>query len=106
MIGVDCIMTEDIIKILLSIPCGKVATYGQVARLAGYPRAARQVVRILHTCSSRYQLPWHRIVNSKGEIALSIFNGADEQKALLIAEGVTFIAEFKVSLAIHLWTEE
>jgi len=96
-------MTEEIIGIIKSIPKGKVATFGQIARLAGYANGARQVVRILHTCTEKYDLPWFRVVNAKGEIALSIYNGADEQKALLEAEGITFIEEYKVDLAAHLW---
>lgn len=92
-------MTEEIIELIRSIPRGKVATYGQIARLAGYPNGARQVVRILHTCSDKYNLPWHRVINAKGEIALSIYNGADEQKALLEAEGIAFIGEYKIDLS-------
>ncbi len=96
-------MTAEIIKIIKSIPKGKVATYGQVARLAGYANGARQVVRILHTCTDKYDLPWHRVINAKGEIALSIYNGADEQKAMLEAEGITFISEYKIDLKKHMW---
>jgi methylated-DNA-protein-cysteine methyltransferase-like protein len=95
-------MTEEIIALIKSIPKGKVATYGQIARLAGYPNGARQVVRILHTCSEKFDLPWHRVINARGEIALSIYNGADEQKARLEAEGITFIEEYKVDLVKHL----
>ena len=45
-------------------------TYGQIATLAGSPRGARQVVRVLHTLSEKYKLPWHRVINSKGEISI------------------------------------
>jgi len=96
-------MTQEIIRIIKSIPYGKVATYGQIARLAGYPNGARQVVRILHTCTEKYDLPWHRVINAKGEIALSIYNGADEQKAMLEAEEIDFITEFRVNLEKYLW---
>jgi methylated-DNA-protein-cysteine methyltransferase related protein len=96
-------MTHEIIGIIKSIPKGKVVTYGQVARLAGYPNGARQVVRILHTCTEKYSLPWHRVINAKGEIALSIYNGADEQKALLEAEGVKFLDEFRLDLKKYQW---
>lgn len=95
-------MTEEIIALIKSIPRGKVATYGQIARLAGYQNGARQVVRILHACSVKYNLPWYRVVNAKGEIALSIYNGADEQKALLEAEGIAFIEEYRIDLAKYL----
>lgn len=96
-------MTQEVIDIIKSIPTGKVATYGQIAKLAGYPNGARQVVRILHTCTARYDLPWHRVINAKGEIALSIYNGADEQKALLEAEGIRFIDEFRIDLTKYQW---
>ncbi len=98
-----CNMTEEIVAIIKSIPKGKVATYGQIARLAGYPNGARQVVRVLHSCSEKYKLPWYRIINVRGEIALSIYNGADEQKALLEAEGITFIEEYKIDLTKYLF---
>jgi methylated-DNA-protein-cysteine methyltransferase-like protein len=99
-------MTQEIIKIIKSIPRGKVATDGQIARLAGYPNGARQVVRILHTCTEKYDLPWHRVINAKGEIALSIYNGADEQKARLETEGIVFSEEFKVDLKQYQWKAE
>jgi methylated-DNA-protein-cysteine methyltransferase related protein len=77
--------TEKVITIINAIPVGKVMTYGQIARLAGSPRAARQVVRILHSMSQNHHLPWHRVINSKGEIGL-LDDG--EQKFLLESEGV------------------
>ncbi len=98
-------MTEEIIRVIKSIPRGRVATYGQVARLAGYPNSARQVVRVLHTCSGKYGLPWQRVVNARGEIALSIYNGADEQKALLEAEGVKFRSECLIDLKHYQWRD-
>jgi len=80
--------TAQVIQIISSIPEGKVMTYGQIAKEAGNPRAARQVVRILHSMSRKYQLPWHRVVNSRGEIALQDDEGASLQRMLLEAEGV------------------
>lgn len=70
-------------------------TYGQVARLAGNPRAARQVARILHSLSRTEQLPWHRVLNAKGEISLD----GDEQQLALEAEGVVFERPGKLSLS-------
>lgn len=96
-------MTHKIIEIIKSIPVGRVATYGQIARLAGLPNGARQVVRILHTSSAKYDLPWHRVINAKGEIALSIYNGAEEQKAMLEAEGIKFTGEFRIELKKYQW---
>lgn len=63
-------------------------TYGQVAALAGSPRAARQVVRILHSMSKKYQLPWHRVINAKGEIGIKNEESAMVQMMLLEEEGV------------------
>ncbi|EOR24029.1 methylated-DNA--protein-cysteine methyltransferase [Niallia nealsonii AAU1] len=52
--------TKKVVEIIADIPEGKVMTYGQIAAIAGSPRGARQVVRILHTLSEKYQLPWQR----------------------------------------------
>ncbi|MDD9268840.1 MGMT family protein [Paenibacillus sp. GCM10023248] len=90
--------TERVIGIIRSIPEGKVMTYGQIARLAGSPRGARQVVRILHAMGSKYKLPWHRVVNAKGEIAIADDEGAELQSFLLQAEGVRVSADRLVSL--------
>ncbi|PFO08017.1 DNA methyltransferase [Bacillus sp. AFS076308] len=80
--------TENVIKIIRSIPEGKVMTYGQIAALAGSPRAARQVVRVLHSMSRKYELPWHRVINSQGKIALSEDESYHEQLFSLESEGV------------------
>ncbi|MGG3560677.1 MGMT family protein [Neobacillus rhizosphaerae] len=80
--------TENVVTIIRSIPEGKVMTYGQIARLAGSPRAARQVVRILHSMSKKHRLPWHRVVNVKGQIALQEDEAYNEQVLSLEAEGV------------------
>lgn len=80
--------TEKVIAIIQSIPPGKVMTYGQIARLAGSPRAARQVVRILHSMSKKYQLPWHRVINSKGHIAIKDDSSYQEQMLNLQIEGI------------------
>ena len=62
--------SERIKELIKRIPYGKVATYGQIASLAGNRRGARQVVRILHTCSQKENLPWHRVINARGSISL------------------------------------
>jgi methylated-DNA-protein-cysteine methyltransferase related protein len=80
--------TENVIEIIRSIPEGKVMTYGQIARLAGSPRAARQVVRILHSMSKKHRLPWHRVINVKGQIALQEDEAFNDQVLSLEAEGV------------------
>jgi methylated-DNA-protein-cysteine methyltransferase-like protein len=65
-----------------------VMTYGQIAEQAGSPRGARQVVRILHSISAKYDLPWHRVVNAKGEIAIQDEESRYMQKLYLENEGV------------------
>jgi len=81
--------TQRVIEIIKSIPEGHVMTYGQVARLAGSPRGARQVVRILHSLSRIYKLPWHRVVNAKGEIAIQDDESRMMQELYLQGEGVS-----------------
>jgi methylated-DNA-protein-cysteine methyltransferase-like protein len=82
--------TERVIRIIQSIPEGKVMTYGGVARAAGSPRGARQVVRILHSMSKKHKLPWHRVINAKGMISLTEDESSSLQKLYLQDEGVIF----------------
>lgn len=93
--------TERVLYIIRSIPAGKVMTYGQIAALAGSPLGARQVVRVLHSMSQNHQLPWHRVVNAKGEIALKDGAGASAQKEALSSEGVLFTTSGKVDLSVY-----
>lgn len=97
--------TERTIDIIKSIPVGHVATYGQIALMAGNPRAARQVARILHSMSSSQGLPWHRVVNAQGKIALSAPEAFITQKRLLEAEGVEVDAAGQVDLNAFMWNE-
>jgi len=92
--------TAEVVQILKGIPKGRVVTYGQVARMAGSPRAARQVVRILHTMSEKHGLPWHRVVNAKGEIVVPSEESRELQRALLETEGVSFLPNGRVDLEI------
>ncbi len=94
--------TENVIDIIKSIPSGKVATYGQIASIAGSSMAARQVVRILRSCSEKHKLPWHRVINSKGEVAIKDPEGNFIQQNLLRDEGVDVI-NGKVDLKIFRW---
>ncbi len=94
--------TMRVLRAVKAVPRGKVATYGLIACLSGNPRAARQVSRILHSCSERHELPWHRIINAQGGISLTGDGGA-LQRALLEAEGVTFSHAGFIDLQRHLW---
>jgi methylated-DNA-protein-cysteine methyltransferase related protein len=84
--SVPDIKTERVLRCIQSLPAGTVSSYGAIARAAGWPRAARQVVRILRATQG---LPWHRVVGSGGAIKLGGENAA-EQKFRLRMEGVTF----------------
>ena len=95
--------TIDVIEAIRAIPSGKVSTYGIIAELAGGPQGARQVVRVLHSCSEAEKLPWHRVINRQGRIALDPLDGYDQQKELLEAEGVEFDENDRIDLARFLW---
>ena len=94
---------QQIIKTIRRIPRGRVATYGQIAALAGNPRAARQVVRALHAGSDKESLPWHRVINGKGKISLGPGAGYELQQALLEGEGIVFGSKDTVDLDRFLW---
>jgi methylated-DNA-protein-cysteine methyltransferase related protein len=92
-----------IFAVVRRIPRGRVATYGQVASEAGLPRHARLVGYALARAGPR-GLPWHRVVNARGEISQrSDPGGEDVQRARLEAEGVAFDAAGRVDLARYAW---
>jgi len=95
--------TQRVIQLIQEIPRGQVCTYKQLALMAGSPNGSRQVAWILHSSSNKYDLPWHRVLNSKGYIVLSTEEGRLEQRALLFQEGVTFLSDFQVDLDRCLW---
>jgi methylated-DNA-protein-cysteine methyltransferase-like protein len=86
------------------IPRGVVASYGQVAGLAGLPGRARLVGYALHA-STTDALPWHRVVNAQGRLSLARINaaGAITQRLRLEREGVRFDARGRVDLTRHRW---
>lgn len=98
--------TLQVIEIVKGIPRGKVMTYGLVAEQAGNRRAARQVVHILHTQSRKHNLPWHRIVNARGEIALKDELARAEQTALLREEGIEVDEQGTINLVKYLHEPE
>jgi methylated-DNA-protein-cysteine methyltransferase-like protein len=95
-------LTERILAVIKAIPKGKVASYGQVAALAGSPRGARQVARVLHSLSAKEKLPWHRVIGASGMISLPAESGA-EQARRLRREGVAVDARGKSDLARFRW---
>ncbi|MCP4546870.1 MAG: MGMT family protein [bacterium] len=92
-----------IISALTNIPRGKVATYGQIALLAGNPRAARTVSWLLRSSSAKYDLPWHRVLGARGRISMKPGAGLEEQAALLMAEGVEVDGAGNVDLELFGW---
>ncbi|SET57523.1 methylated-DNA-protein-cysteine methyltransferase related protein [Oceanobacillus limi] len=98
--------TEKVILIIKQIPQGSVMTYGQIARLAGSPRGARQVVRILHSMSKKHHLPWHRVINAKGKVAVKDDAIYQEQIYSLQMEGVKVSEKGRVDLEQYQWFEE
>ncbi|WP_238085530.1 MULTISPECIES: MGMT family protein [Pseudescherichia] len=89
-------------QIVSAIPPGSVTTYGEVARLAGSPRAARQVGGVLRRLPEGSTLPWHRVVNRQGQISLT---GPDlqRQRQALLADGVQVTGSGEIDLARYRW---
>ena len=82
---------EKVFMVLAAVPSGSVVTYGQLADLAGLPRAARMVGRILGNLPKDTELPWHRVINAAGKISLAEDSQSVEvQKARLQEEGIVF----------------
>jgi len=93
---------DQVYIIVEQIPFGKVVSYGQIARMLGRPRAAREVGRAMQYCPDK--LPWHRVVMKDGTIASRM--NADMQRAMLEAEGVAFLADGRINMNICSWFEK
>jgi methylated-DNA-protein-cysteine methyltransferase-like protein len=89
--------TQRIIEQILAVPKGKVSTYRDIAAKAGLPNGARQTVRVLHTMSEKYNLPWYRIIRCDGTIALE-GEGRQLQITLLRGEKVKVSEQGRVDL--------
>ena len=95
---------ERIYDVVCKIPKGKVASYGQVALLAGNPRWARVVGYALHVNPRPGEIPCHRVVTKDGSTSSAFaFGGADMQRTLLEEEGVTFLPDGRVDMHRHRW---
>ncbi|HJC20805.1 MAG TPA: MGMT family protein [Candidatus Butyricicoccus avicola] len=93
-----------IYAVVRAIPRGKVATYGQVARLAGNPRWSRVVGYALHVNPDPEGIPCYRVVDRMGRTSKAFaFGGSDVQRALLEADGVQFLPDGRVDLAACQW---
>ena len=95
---------RQILEVIVLIPYGKVASYGQIARLAGLPKHARLVGYVLKHLDKESQIPWYRVINSQGRIRVTHIdeNGKNIQQDLLEAEGV-YLLNDKVSLKKFGW---
>jgi len=98
----DASFSQRVFHIVAAIPYGKVTTYGEVARLAGSPRAARQVGGVLRRLPEGSALPWHRVINRHGQISQQ---GEDfpRQRQPLLAEGIIFGPHSTVDFERYGW---
>ena len=95
---------ERIFAVVRRIPRGRVATYGQIAALAGFARQPRLVGYALHALQPGTRVPWHRVINAAGMVSSrSGGTGATKQRILLEREGVRFDARGRVSLEEFRW---
>ncbi|PSN18408.1 methyltransferase [filamentous cyanobacterium CCP5] len=96
---------DYIYAVVRQIPAGKVATYGQVAELAGLIGKPRVVGYALYRVTEDMEIPWQRVINVKGEVSHSALrHGTDYlQRSLLEAEGIEFDANGKIDLATYRW---
>jgi len=96
--------TLKVIKAIKSIPKGKVATYGQIARIAGKEHASRGVSWILHSSSISHELPWQRVLNSKGQISFPVMTRNHvRQMNLLKKEGIQFSENGQIDMTKFQW---
>jgi methylated-DNA-protein-cysteine methyltransferase related protein len=95
---------DKIYSMVCRIPAGRVATYGQIARMTGTPRRARQVGYALAALHDHQPVPWHRVVNAKGGISPRADPGYEEfQRILLENEGIVFNEGGYISLSRYQW---
>lgn len=101
--GQDTSLRELIWQVVATIPRGKVASYGQIARLCGYPSHARYVGTTMKNLPKGTKLPWYRVLRSSGELAFPVASAAyKKQKELLEREKVIF-KRCRVSLKQYQW---
>jgi len=95
---------RQILEVIALIPYGKVATYGQIAKLAGLPKHARLVGYVLKHLDKSSEIPWYRVINSQGKISVIRIdeNGNNIQQSLLEQEGI-YLLNGKVNLEIFGW---
>lgn len=98
---------QRIYAVVRNIPCGTVATYGQVAELAGNKRLSQIVGYALHVNPDPANIPCHRVVNIKGEVSKAFaFGGENKQRELLEKEGVGFLENGCVDMQTYQWKQQ
>ncbi|MDG2470499.1 MAG: MGMT family protein [Pirellulaceae bacterium] len=96
--------SHAILTVISQIPKGKVATYGQIARLAGLPRNARQVGSVLRRLAKGIEIPWHRVVNAQGMVSHRNSDQAvNDQVNALRNENVEMDHQLRISLPLYQW---
>ena len=97
-------LAQMILAVVSQIPKGKVASYGQIAKLAGLPKHARLVGRVLGQIEDRTAIPWHRVINSQGKMSTTQLteHGDHLQQILLLSECVVVI-NGRVNLKQFAW---
>ena len=96
-------LRTKILAVARAIPRGRVATYGQIALLAGSPGAARQVGYAMNDLPQDSNVPWHRVINAKGEVSSRASGDEELQRVLLEQEGITFDTRLRIDLDRYLW---
>jgi methylated-DNA-protein-cysteine methyltransferase-like protein len=98
---------NDVYNVVKKIPAGKVATYGQIAKMIGQPQKSKCVGWALHSNPQEGVIPCHRVVNRKGELSGNFaFGGMERQKMLLENEGIIFNKDGIIDLEKYLWKLE
>jgi methylated-DNA-protein-cysteine methyltransferase-like protein len=94
---------QQIIQVLVSIPAGRVASYGQVADLAGLPGRARLVGKVLREAADEFNLPWHRIVQASGRLAFKAGSRQAKKQTIRLTEEGVVVSANRVSIKDFGW---
>jgi methylated-DNA-protein-cysteine methyltransferase related protein len=97
---------QQIWSTIRDIPEGRVASYGQIAEIAGIPRGARQVGRALGQVPDGYHVPWHRVLRSSGELAFDRNSATFKRQARLLAAEHVPVRNGKVNMKKYRWTPD
>lgn len=97
-------LQRQILDVVALIPFGKVATYGQIAKLAGLPKHARLVGTVLKNLDEGSQLPWHRVINSQGKVSTTNLDEHGENRQLKLLKNEDVLLEnHKIKLKDYQW---